>query len=402
VFSIKDSAGTVLVSEVNPKETLTMVLVDNSTPAGTWKVLERDDPLVSLGDATYSTLLTSGIITSLTMLSPTTGVIATTQGGARLVAFTISGSTITFGAETVATATATWQNTISVRKLNATTGIVIYSTAVASHRARAFTVSGTTITFGTEVVFSAVSSTGYRDMQKVFRNTDTSGVFTYESSSGYTAYARAFTISGTTITLGTQTTLFTGGGEAPYYGVVSIGAGKYAVSAINGAVGSVNDLTRIFTASGTTLTLGTLHTSNLRTIQGAFSELLLSFEDDVFYSYSTSVGSPFLRKTVVSGTTVVSETILRPSLAPIFIGYRQGDDIAFTNGLFVSPVYLTTGVNTLAPNIALVGENETSVYNVIINTRSYTVSALDTVDSNTVAAVVDNGANVGIALIEVL
>lgn len=112
---------------------------------------------------------------------------------------------ITYGSEYVFnTATSYYTSTAS---LNGTTFVAVYQDTGNSNRGTAIigTVSGTTISYGSEYVFHS-SGTTYCN---VIRLTDTSFVVVFRGASNY-GRARIGTVSGTVITYGTEFVFYTG------------------------------------------------------------------------------------------------------------------------------------------------------------------------------------------------
>jgi len=163
---------------------------------------------------------------------------------------TVSGTDITFGSATVFRATNTGVQTIAI--LSSTSFAIAYREIVAAGDgyARIGTVSGTDITFGTEVAIGTVLPGNDRILDSVGFSA-TQFVVVYRNSSNL-GKAKVGTVSGTDITWGT---------EAEFLG--SVGPDNFEVEKINSSqfLLSYQDnlnagQTKIGTVSGTTLTFG--------------------------------------------------------------------------------------------------------------------------------------------------
>lgn len=156
------------------------------------------------------------------------------------------------------------------------------------------TVSGTTITLGSELQYYT-SGGGGADMSslKACKGATDAGIVTVEHG---LAYVIAFTNSGTTLTIGSAVALAANLGSAT--GITAIGSNKYALADQTGYVAAV-------TVSGTTPTVGT---------EVQFGATVTSFIDfksnttDAFAILYTRASSDRLRAGTVSGTTITLGT----------------------------------------------------------------------------------------------
>jgi hypothetical protein len=180
---------------------------------------------------------------------------------------------------------------------NSTTAIVSYYTTSSLNALRAVTVSGSTVTVGAGVNLTTAANdspnSGYMAMLDA-----TTGFAGYGNSTS-SCFVRAFTVSGTTITLSGATTISSGTG-ANFYNASQIASGKVLFGYEDGATKA-----RVCTNSGTTLTLGTAVTAG-----GNFAALL---ENQNAQKISTDAiaGTYLFQNTVsttVSGTTIATDT----------------------------------------------------------------------------------------------
>jgi hypothetical protein len=136
----------------------------------------------------------------------------------KFVILTISGDAITYGTETTG---GTFTNSgMKLQKITAGKYLASYRSGNSSDYPYIgiVTVSGTTITFGTSVQVV----TAYSKFCRATLLSETKGVCIYnKTASPYGFYAKVFTISGTTVTFGTE------------YTISASSRGKYEIRAIN-------------------------------------------------------------------------------------------------------------------------------------------------------------------------
>lgn len=161
----------------------------------------------------YATLSSGSSITAIISSRPFSGA---NSGKQVAVACTISGTTITAGSETVIDATGMANEPTGVCSVSATSAILVGEAATGSYfRGVGMSISGTTITAGTPVTFNAVSTrTGNYDSGPVIaRLSDTSALYTPQIG-GTTIGGFAIAINGTTVTSSPSTTIYTGSPRA--------------------------------------------------------------------------------------------------------------------------------------------------------------------------------------------
>lgn len=264
-FGVKDGAGNIIFAAVNPYQNVNLSASDNSTTGGKWTVVGAQPtntiPL-SYGATNLSGTVLSGIgVVDCCALTSTTALIVYNTGttAASAVIATISGNTVTLGTP-VSLWSATYSSVVRLVGLSATSAVVFTVSSPALVSAQAISISGSTITAGT------VTSTGYSysvDPSQVvaIADTSTTGLLVVPTSATVIS-AKAFSVSGTTITFGTGTTPITltaGGSGWIGCNVARSAANTYVVAASTDAP----DLRhRALTLSGTTITLGTTTTQD--------------------------------------------------------------------------------------------------------------------------------------------
>ena len=142
------------------------------------------------------------------------------DGYGRAVVGTVSGNSISFGTEAVFNS-ATTSNTTCAYDANAGKFLIGYKNDGNSSYGTAIvaTVSGTSVSFGTAVVFESNTT---QHISAVYDITNQKSVVTYAGGSTQVGYARVATISGTSVSFGTRATTIPGGGA--YTGFYNISA----------------------------------------------------------------------------------------------------------------------------------------------------------------------------------
>lgn len=298
-FHIKDGGGNIIYYNLIPNQTITLTLIDNAAAIGKWA---SEDGLLqlSVGLPQVSSISAYGGATRVAtaMLSATQALIfySPTSTSLSVVLATISGSSVSYGTPVSVVASGTDPSHVKALAFNSTTAIVSYYTTSSLNALRAVTVSGSTVTVGSAVNLTTAAvdtpNSGYMAMLD-----STTGFVGYVNNVP-TTRAVAFTVSGTTITLGTAVTLSST--DTSFYGATQIASGKVLFGYNDAATKA-----RVCTNSGTTLTLGTAVTAG-----GQFSALL---ENNNAQKISTdAVAGTYLFinsvSTTVSGTTIATDT----------------------------------------------------------------------------------------------
>jgi hypothetical protein len=216
-FSVIDTSGFTL-GIVNPTFSASYFLGDNSTSAGKWSTTTGEGIFTITSPETPAP---GGVqISAVLALTDTSGVYVRSSSGVMYSrAYTLSGTTFTWGSETtIYTNPASGQSllNIAVTKLTDTTFFVgftrYYPTSRADTVAVACSVSGTTITAGTAVNIRTSGGTNLYFEGNNFSIRVSSSVILYFSnlyngSNGYTnTVYNPISISGTTITVGSDGT----------------------------------------------------------------------------------------------------------------------------------------------------------------------------------------------------
>jgi len=224
----------------------------------------------------------------------------------------VSGTTITFGAEYVFNAAATLK--IAVATMSATKFVVIFKDAGNSNYGTAIIgdVSGTTITFGSEYVYNAAVTNDYFGFS-VAALSATKMVVSYrdDGNSGY-GTAIISDVSGTTITFGSEYVY--NAGSTSYLSTAALSATKFVIAFrdfTDGAKGKgiVGDV------SGTTITFGAEYVFNAVSTFFCSASKMSATKFAVVYKDDGGDDYGIMRVGTVSGTTISfgSESIYSPA-----------------------------------------------------------------------------------------
>ena len=208
-------------------------------------------------------------------------------------------SNIGFGSEYVFKSSdiSGFQQTPAAAALSSTSFVVCYY----SDKCKIGTVSGTTITFGSEY---AIPRTGLI-LNVVAALSSTSFVVAYHTFSNpyYYGYAKIGTVSGTTITFGSEYSYATFYVGTYYNSIVALSSTSFVMALPCGAYTSTCYGTAIIgTVSGTTITFGSEYVFNAATTGYISAAMLSSTSFAAAYADSTGYGTAIIG--TVSGTTI--------------------------------------------------------------------------------------------------
>tara|TARA_R110000803_G_scaffold184792_1_gene247115 strand:- start:539 stop:1987 length:1449 start_codon:yes stop_codon:yes gene_type:complete len=237
---------------------------------------------------------------------------------------TVSGTSITFGTPVVFESGSTSYISATFDSTNNKV-VIAYRDAGNSGYGKAIvgTVSGTSITFGTEVVFNS-GSTFYTS--STFDTAANKVVITY-ADSGNGAYGTAIvgTVSGTSISFGTEVVFESANSIAPSTTFDST-AGKVVIAYAD-AGNSGYGTAIVGTVSGTSISFGSAvvfnssnsNSSNVAaTFDSAAGKVVLFYRDSVNSYYGTAIVGTVSGTSISFGTAVVMISGDTPYLAPTF------------------------------------------------------------------------------------
>jgi hypothetical protein len=364
-FYVVDTTGFSL-GAVNPTFSASYFLGDNSTSAGKWSTTTGE----SIFTITIPETPAPGGagLSAVLALTDTSGVyVRATSGVMYSRAYTLSGTTFTWGSETtIYTNPSSGQlvTDVALFKLTDTTFYVgftrYYPTSRADSMAIACSVSGTTITAGTEVAVKASSGNSVSNSNKFSIRVSSSVIFyvteSYNSSNdNYGMFYKPLSISGTTITAGSEGTWtslgITGKRQTEFACLVS------ATTILMGWSGSgVGTGQVVVVMSGASVSSFTSTTTNNITENDYC--YAWSPEPNVAFVYGTNNGDMF--KFTVSGTSVTQNNSGIPTPnnfvgSPVILGknektviygnlgYRIGSATTYNSVFTVNGVIPTVG-----------------------------------------------------------
>lgn len=226
-----------------------------------------------------------------------------------------------------------------VCKLDTDKFIVFYllDSSTTDIKYRVGTVSGTTITFGTEATFVTAASTvaTSNSFCADFLETD-KGVFVFKAATTTSSSAVAFTVSGTVATAGTPVGLGANSQANGNSTVKRIATDKFVL------VTGSNEYLQVGSISGTTIAMGT--EVGVAGIAGNEVQGLISPADDVFVAvFEEDNNSSWLVAATVSGTTITAGTPLEIP-GPGFSGRADGI-VAIDANTYIVPFGTSSIVN---------------------------------------------------------
>lgn len=352
-LKLQDSAGTIL-GFIFPLTSVVVGLADNSTAAGAWTadnlepvaitanlyatgvtsfgsglqvlVLDANRYMILFGNATFNlyavvydqstqtfgstTLVRSGGSNFTVSLSATNQVLVVSTNNStamEAVVLSVSSTTITVNTaatKTLASASLTWyppkNNIIQV----GSTYIATYFVSASTNKAIAFTISGTTVTIGSETTLNGNTA----EYTQAFSVSSTVAIiFTF--SNGGAIQCSPYTVSGTTLTIGTQVNI-TVSGSASNYRLATVNAGSRWALFYGNAAGSLS--VSLVSISGSTVSASTVVvlTSPYDFGTVSYGEMIVSGNKVIVSSQNSSNYPMFNVVTDTSGTATAGTQVI--------------------------------------------------------------------------------------------
>lgn len=304
-IGVRDASG-VLLKAIPAGKTAYVNLLDNSTSAGVWDVLGDD---LEAGMVTIDYQFSSTVVTfydNSCALDDNKSIHFYRGASNELYAFAVDNTTKAIGTSVlVKTATAYLR---AVFKITSTTAIAFYDDNSANSYAVVISLSGsTTLSVGTPASVAALywASESFFSAPKITQLTATSYVACYGSDS-----VVAISVSGTTVTIGTQVTVGTANSGARIIYTLTSTTALFLY--IAGAAAPYSIYATVVTVSGATCTLGTqvaISTSHSYVSGDSICACLLSPTKALILDDNN--GTSVVRATAItiSGTTVTAGTV---------------------------------------------------------------------------------------------
>lgn len=301
---------------------------------------------------------------------------------------TVSGTTPTFGTEAVVATGATAQVLIDVCKLDTDKFVAVYTNAGpgVARRARAATVSGTTITLGTEIDFGDATGGVHLAYKCAQLATDKFIALTVTSVVASRLWAN--TVSGTTITKGSDSDPGIGSpADDGIYDNVRASVAQVTTDKFIIAYRKTADndgYVQVGTTSGTTITLGAetafnaADTNSIDVIAPSATNAVLSYRDEGNLNQGTLVACTISGTTPTFGSESVFETgatkFTSLTTAPnsvVVIAYQDDDDT--DKGKIVSAKVVGSTISNIGSSIAITTFND-AITTFIVSARTNTGS----------------------------
>jgi len=303
------------------------------------------------------------------------------------VVLTVSGTSITTGTETVFNSGNTEDKNVVLIDSNHV--LICYRDSDNSGYGTAIilTINGTTITIGTETVFNAASTSSISAVLL-----DSTHALVCYKDNGYGGYgtAQILTISGTTVTAGTEK--FFNAGSTAYISVFVLDSAHAFVfyqDAGNNSYGTAV----VLTISGTTITIGTetvfnaASTSSISAVLLDSTHALVCYKDEGNKNYGTAQMLTISSTTITIGTETVFNAGLTFTNQPILI---DSNHVLVCYSDFVNNFYGTTIILTINGTTITVGTetvfnaaNTTGISAVLIDSNHVLICYRDSDNSGT-------------------
>jgi len=245
-FSVLETSGE-NIAIVYPGQTVQCYLINNSTSAGVWTT-DKYGNQVAARDFTFSYGSTLGNPMTLPLTTTTGIVFGTVSSTLKAKAYSIGADgTVTYGTET--TLLGFQPYVPDGCRLTDTTGLIVGATNASGSYAVAFSLAGTTITVGTPV--ELVNASGDPEYTKLVRLSATTAIVATSKFTADQTQANFITISGTSITSNSSTNA----NISLYMRGVGIKVKDASVVAFGGVRSATNGVALVtFVYSGTSLT----------------------------------------------------------------------------------------------------------------------------------------------------
>lgn len=251
-------------------------------------------------------LRTSIFLCKFVVIDSTKILMASCNAGNALevVVLSISGTTITVNTAATATLSANITQTdftgaLELRAVPSGGYVISYRVDTPSNQLRAITVSGTTVTIGSATTLTGDRGAGPTTQMAapIYTSTDKVVVCHCDTT---TMYVTPYTVSGTTLTVGTQATVAYTSANVAY--LVALGTGRYVVINYTGNTNAHN--ANLISLSGTTVTVSTA--DNMTAGNGTIGHLIPVATNKLVFTYSSNAGVRMLVDT--AGTASLSST----------------------------------------------------------------------------------------------
>ena len=276
-------------------KTATIDLADNATSAGAW-VLSNCEKIGLSSEETFSLAgqsINTSYLGSVVDLDSDRSFILFTTSSAQLQGVVYTQSTNTYGTVVVIRASNPGSN-VGVRKIDTDKLLVCSVSSATAFQAVVVSISGSTITVNTAATYTLAASIS---SAQVFEWLPSGGAV-FGWSDGTNNKIIGMSVSGTTVTIGTETTAFTPSGSHSMFGIAVSNTIVLAVglSTTGGFIA--------YSLSGSTLTAGTRVNFTASGIDNLKKFMKLTDSTFFFGAYSSGMSSAVVGVISLSGTTI--------------------------------------------------------------------------------------------------
>lgn len=283
--------------------------------------------------------------------------------GGKAIVGTVSGTSISFGSE-VEFHSGNLQFIVCGFDSSSNKVLICYADAGNSYYGTAIvgTVSGTSISFGTKV---QLASSRWTEIQIAFDTALNKFSVGYKDwGNSYYATAAVLTISGTSVSAGTSTVMVSANLNMPAIGY-DVSEGKFAYFTTN----SSNGIGIVFSISGTSIVVGNTTTFDAGLTPGTYGCVYDSAAQKILLAYvENSTGSRYMVATI-SGTTITFSSSTRFDTAlignsPFGVAYDAASQATVVSYLGAnSDLYSTVITTQFSTNADFVGITDQAIAN---------------------------------------
>ena len=319
--------------------------------------------------------------------------VADDSGYGHCVVCSVSGTSITVGTDYTFNSAST--SHLSVASLDSTHFVITYQDGGNSNYGTAIigTVSGTSITFGSEYVFNS-ATTYYTDVVSL---DSTHFVVGYEDN-GNSNYGTAIigTISGSTITYGSEYVF--NSATTTYISVTELDSSKFVVTFTDGTDYLDYGRAIVGSVSGSTITYGSKYTFNSGVTYGnsvsSFdsSSFVVAYYDADNSNYGTTVSGEVSGSTITFGSEYVfnSDTTYIPSVSALtpskfVVSYQDGGNSNYGTAIIGTTSSPDVTVSPSADNV-VINNPDVTIYSVAYVNVTITVDAVSVNNPDTVVS----------------
>jgi hypothetical protein len=283
------------------------------------------------------------------------------SGGTSLqtVVLTVSGSTITVGtalATTLAASSTLVAPNTRLVVVGSSYVLNYFTTADSLPKFRAITVSGSTPSIGAELAYAGGTASS---LHHSYAHSATI-LLHFSFTSASFVYVLPITVSGTTLTAGTQATAAVS--SSTFFVTGALSSSRYALAYLNttgrGAVVSVAGSVASISTAATTMALS------------SWTPAMQVFSNQAFILTSTTVGDDFNVLTDTAGVATLGTRLTNPATGS-FSGFLSTGKVFITSGASVGSAYYQYGISSGSPVLEKSFPNTTGTTTVVTTNTSF-------------------------------